>query len=324
MTLRLTPPHIAVLLVHWNRPAETVACVRSLQATGHRGLSITVVDNASEPATVAELAAALPEVRLVRSPVNLGYAGGFNLAVRTVLAPGERRPDYLWLLNNDTLVETDCPLQLVAASERIGPAVLSPKILMADHPDTLWYAGGWADRWLRSHHVGKGEPDDGRYHHERRIPWGSGCSLFAPTWVAETIGPMCEDYFLYLEDVDWCLQAAAAGVPTHYVPQARIHHGVSKTVELLEDRVVWYYGWRNWYLLAFRHGTPLQRAYAASDLASRFVKTGVRLALQPAARHNAMYLARARALQDVAAGRWGQAPFPAGPDATPRPAVVTP
>lgn len=299
-------PRLLVVLVHWNRPDDTVRCVASLRNTSYPALDIWVVDNASAPEALAELESNLQEARIVRSPTNLGYAGGFNLGLSAALA--ETRPDYLWLLNNDTTVAEDCPTRLIEASNRLGPALISPQIILSENHRVLWYAGGRLTWQLRSHHIGRDEENVGQYDSVRQVPWATGCSLFLSRQTLERVGPMDESYFLYLEDVDWCLQAARAGVPSYYVPQARVYHGVSRSVDLLDPRVVVYYAWRNYYRLALRHGNPLQKVAAVWDLATRLVKTAVKLTVMPSARADRSYLARSRALIDALRLRWGPAP----------------
>ncbi len=153
--------------------------------------------------------------------------------------------------------------------------------------------------------MGKGEPDDGRYDTIRPLPWASGCSLFCSAETARRIGPMEESYFLYLEDVDWCLSARRQGIPVYYAPAARIYHGVSVSVRRLDAPHVTYYAWRNYYRLVWRHGSAGHRLLAASDLLSRFAKTAVRLVLFPDFRRDPRYAARTRALIDAARGRYG-------------------
>lgn len=300
-------PSILVLLVQWNRPIETLQCIKSLGKTGYPFLSIYVVDNASGSDAFQILEAEANGISLIRSPINAGYAGGFNLGLQAALT--EEHPDYVWLLNNDTTVAPDCPQQLIQAAIELGPAILSPKILDANNAGHIWYAGGYLDSWLKSHHVGRGDADLGQYDVLRRVPWGSGCSLFFPTSVAARIGPMSEDYFLYLEDVDWCLRASTKGILTYYIPAALVNHGVSKSVELLDSRAVVYYGWRNYYILATRHGSLVQKAHAWCDLFSRLIKTAVKLFIFPSARHDHMYAARTQALLDFLRRRGGPAPF---------------
>src|SRR5262249_47861384 len=146
----------------------------------------------------------------------------------------------------------------------------------------------------------------GRYDTIRRIEWATGCALFASAAAVRRVGRMDERYFLYLEDVDWSLRAQRAGVPIYFVPDVRIYHAVSRSVDRVESPIAWYYGWRNYYLLVESHGGPLQRLVARADLITRLVKTGFRLTLDAAARQDERYRIRAQALLDYSRRRFGE------------------
>jgi GT2 family glycosyltransferase len=301
-------PSVAIILVNWNDAEATNACLDSLAAIPDARARPYVVDNASGDGSPIRIAAAHPEAILLQSAANLGYAGGFNLGRARALADGA---DYLWLLNNDTTVAPDCLAGLLEADRRIGPAVISPKILYQDRPGVIWYAGGALDRALKSSHIGEDEPDRGQHDRLRPVAWATGCSLFCSAEVARRVGPMDERYFLYLEDVDWCLRARDRGVPIYYAPAARVYHAVSRSVGQLPTAMVRYYAWRNYYLLAHRHGRWRCRARAYADLASRLVKIGLRQAFCPAYRRDAWYHARTLGLVDFLLGRFGPGTPPA-------------
>lgn len=299
-------PHIAVIIVNWKGAEATIGCLQSLKQSGHPCLRFIVVDNDSGDGSPARIQAAHPQVELLIAPTNLGYAGGFNLGRAAALAAGA---DYLWLLNNDVAVAPDAAERLVEADREHGPALLSPKILFGSQPNRLWWAGGRFTPDLKSYHIGIGEPDDGRYDRCQSIAWATGCSLFCSAAIARRLGPMDERYFLYLEDVDWSLRAQARGIPIIYVPTARLYHDVSLSATTLQSGQVWYYSWRNYYLLVQQHGGWRQRLGALADLGSRFVKIGTRCLFFPAYRHDAYYQARTRGLLDYVRGRFGARPL---------------
>lgn len=314
-------PQVAVVLVNWNGPNETLACIRSLASSELPVWRIYVVDNASSDDSVERLRQATPEIRLVRAERNLGYAGGFNLAWPTALRDGA---DYIWLLNNDTLVSPTCLRHLLEAAENVGTAVLSPQIRYHDRPDQAWYLGGRLDWRMKTSHL---TDRSGGWGAEglRPVPveWATGCSLFVPGEVLEKIGGMDERYFLYLEDVDWSLTARRKGVGIYTVPQAIIYHSLASSVKRLDPWHLHYYSWRNYYLFAQNHGAWWQRAYAYTDLAVRLAKTVVRLLLFPSYRRDQNYLARSRGLVDFARGRFGEFPAEARPLPSPSQQVAT-
>ena len=119
-------PSVFIVVLNWNGLADTLECVRSLDAIEYQNRTVVVVDNGSANAEADQLEAARPGLIVLRSRENLGYAGGNNLGIRLAL---ERGADYVWLLNNDTIVNPGCVTELVATGERDPQAgILSPVV----------------------------------------------------------------------------------------------------------------------------------------------------------------------------------------------------
>lgn len=298
-------PKVAAILVNWNGWRETIACIESLHQSEVPIWRVYVVDNASSDGSPRRIATSCPRAYVIPSRRNLGYAGAFNLALPVAVRNGA---DYIWLLNNDTLVARSALGHLLRAAGSVGPALLSPQIRFKDRQDQVWYLGGDLDWRLKTHHLTQ----------ESHLPrpaapgifpvrWATGCSLFFKAAMGESAGAMDERYFLYLEDVDWCLKARRNGLEVYCVPDALVFHGLSESVKKLDSWHVHYYAWRNYYLFVANHGRWWQKLYANLDLFSRFLKTAVRLLLFPAYRVDAEYLARTQGLIDHIAGRYGQA-----------------
>lgn len=307
---RADRPLVGVVVVNWNGAQQTLACLHSLQGLAYPSYRVCLVDNGSTDGSPAAIRGAFPAVQVLALAANRGYAGGCNAGIEAARAVGAR---YVWLLNNDTVVEPQALEALVAGAQALGqPAILAPKILVASRPDRLWSAGGKLHRWrLEGEHIGLGE-EESLHNQAGPVAWASGCALFFDLAVVERVGPFDERYFLYLEDLDWCLRARRVGIPTWYLPEARLWHDVSRTVDGLDRRLVRYYAYRNHYLLAFRHAGPLGRALFAAGLAWTFGKIGLRTLFFPRYRRDAYYHARTRGLVDLLRGRLGKAPFPDG------------
>ncbi len=301
---------VGIVVINWNGAQRSAACLRSLlELDGAGDTLVVLVDNGSSDGSVERLAEEFPAVDVLALPENLGYAGACNLGAEYVRRAGAR---YVWLLNNDTIVDRAAlDAQLAAARAEGEPAIVVPKILTSsqERGERIWSAGGtlrwpWFDRGLR----GEGAPA-GDYVDACALPWASGCSLFFSTDVMAAVGPLDERYFMYLEDVDWCLMARHAGVPVRFVPQAIVWHGVSQSVRTLDPRILRYYDCRNYFLLAFRHGGVIGRTWAALRFAITAGKIVARTIASPASRHDSHYHVQTRALVDVARRRWGKAPY---------------
>ncbi len=303
-----------IVVVNWNGAERSAECLRSLLTLDVASDAlITLVDNGSSDGSAHRLQQEFPTVDVLALLVNGGYASACNAGVRHVQ---ERGADYVWLLNNDTIVAPAALAALVSASrEHDGRAIVCPKILRRcdDGFDRIWSAGGalrwpWLERGLR------GQGANPESHNEPgEVPWASGCSLFFAAEVFDIVGPIDQRYFMYQEDVDWCLTARGRGVPVLYEPRARIWHAVSDSVRGLDARITRYYDCRNYFLLVSKHGGAVGRTWAALRFALTAAKIALRTAVSPAHRRDAYYHAQTRALCDAIRGRWGQAPYDDAP-----------
>lgn len=149
---------------------------------------------------------------LIDNGENLGFAAGNNVGLRFALS----QPDmtHVWMLNNDTLVEPDCLHSMMSRIQRVDrPAVCGSLIHFYDQPEVLQAVGG--NRFNRS--TGSAARSEHRFSHEdseldltsieRDLAYISGCSLLVPREFLDSVGLMCEDYFLYYEEIDWFTRA---------------------------------------------------------------------------------------------------------------------
>jgi GT2 family glycosyltransferase len=272
----------------------------------HRDFAVFVVDNGSTENEAVRLAAEFPAIRTVRLPENSGYAAAANAGVRAAAAAGHTA---VLLLNNDTTVADDALLRLEESARTFGQrAIVAP--LITTPSGAVWSAGGslrWP--WVAGEHVGLGaEPSV--FTEPRRVDWASGCALFFAVSAFEAIGDFDERYFLYLEDMDWCLRARRAGYEIWCAPSARISHEVTKTVNAMDPRITRYYAYRNFYLTGLRHAPVRWRVWLAGHLVVSLVKVSARNAFSARHRADSLYNARTRGILDFIRGRTGKAPYP--------------
>lgn len=163
---------------------------------------------------------------LIKSGTNLGYAGGNNIGIRYAL---KREVNYIWILNNDTIVEPDALQFLVDAmysSENIG--MVGSLILYANNPKIIWFAGGSINPWWGcSKHKGMGRNIVNTTFNICESDYLAGCSFLIRSAMIKQIGLMDESYFLYYEDTDWSIRARHAGWIILFNPSSKIYHKVS-------------------------------------------------------------------------------------------------
>ena len=229
---------ISVITLNYNGKSDTLACLNSLRSVKKQDWEVSsiVVDNASTDRALPAIKSEFPEVTVLANKENLGFAGGNNVGVRHALKDGA---DFLFLLNNDTVVSPTALIELVTAAlaEKKG-GIFGPKIYFAKgaetHPErykpgelgkVIWYAGGRLD-WdnVLAFHRGVDEVDVGQYDESVKTAFVSGCAMLVRREVFETVGLFDSRLYLYYEDVDLSVRARKKGYEVLYVPSSRIWH----------------------------------------------------------------------------------------------------
>jgi GT2 family glycosyltransferase len=227
---------LVAVVLSWNGREDTLVALESL-----RGIETVVVDNGSSDGSADAVAERFPELQLVRTGVNLGFAGGNNVGIRRALDLGA---DWVLLVNNDATVEPGLVEALAdATAARPDAGVLACKVLFADS-ERLWYAGAGFDPYLgRSRHRGFGERDEpGALGDTARA---TGAAMAVSRAAIEAAGLLDEEFFLYVEDLEWSLRIREAGFAVVYVPAARVRHRISVAAGGAGSPTTSYYETRN-------------------------------------------------------------------------------
>jgi GT2 family glycosyltransferase len=230
---------IAVVL-NWNGGADTPRALESLA-----GVQTIVVDNGSTDGSDTEVERRFPQVELIRTGTNLGFAGGNNVGVRRAL---ERGADWVLLLNNDAWADPGLPAALErAASERPDAGVLACKVCFEEPADVLMYAGGEVRLRLGygGRQTGWGERDTGQFDELHDVGRATGAAMAVSRMAAERAGLLDEELFAYVEDVEWCLRIRRAGFAVVFVPEAKAWHKGSASTGGAASTANLYYDTRN-------------------------------------------------------------------------------
>jgi GT2 family glycosyltransferase len=228
-------PRFAVSILNWNGVALTRDCLRSVLDSRLQPSTVMVLDNGSRlneaevlqrefriAAPAATTQRTTPRVLVERSDTNLGFARGHN-AVLAALAPDHY--DYIILLNQDAVVDTDCFDKLLTYLEANPQvAVAGPLVLNTD--GTVQSCGADLKRWsgkVVSRYQGETPttvPTEPSY-----VDVVIGNCFVLRRKALEKIGQLDERFFAYYEEADWCLRAQQAAWQCAVVPQAQIRHG---------------------------------------------------------------------------------------------------
>ncbi|MBU4490448.1 MAG: glycosyltransferase family 2 protein [Actinobacteria bacterium] len=218
---------VKVVIVNYNGKRYLGECLASLRLQDFRDFSVLVFDNGSSDGSADLMEREFPEMELVRSPVNLGFAAGNNRAIERVI--GREKVDFIFTLNNDVILDRSCLGRLHEAMSREGPEVWScqPKIFLLKNGKTsgilnnagleIWRDGRTFDRGLN-------QVDRGQFDNETDI-FGTcaGASLYRVS-VLEKVGLFDEDFFAYSEDVDIAWRGRRAGYRSVLCPGAVCYH----------------------------------------------------------------------------------------------------
>ena len=235
---------LVAVVLSWNGREDTLAALESL-----RGIETVVVDNGSTDGSAEAVAERFPDVELIRTGVNLGFAGGNNVGIRRAL---DRGAHWVLLLNNDATAQPGLAEALeAAAAVRPDAGVLACKVLFADS-ERIWYGGAGFNAYVgRSRHAGFGDPDaPGELADVERA---TGTGMAVSRAAIEAAGLLDEELFLYAEDLEWCLRIREAGFAVVYVPDARVRHRVSASSGGAGSPTTSYYETRNMLAVVERH-----------------------------------------------------------------------
>ena len=211
-----------------------------MERSTHADFEVVICENGGHEAWTALNTAVRPDlaggqpVRVIEAPGNIGYAGGVNVCLAA--APDA---DAWWVLNPDAAPQPGAMAALLARLARgdcdaAGCTVYLPGDIVQSH------GGVWQTRIGRAVSIGNGSPLAERPQPaevERRQNYLNGACMMIGRRFMETVGPMREDYFLYCEEVEWCLRALKQGMRLGFAPDALVlHHQGSTTGHVTDIR----------------------------------------------------------------------------------------
>ncbi|WP_438946850.1 glycosyltransferase family 2 protein [Sediminibacterium sp.] len=216
-------PAVAIILINWKSLEVTSDCIVSLKGIQYANYSIVVVDNGSADGSGRALKQLHPEIILIESATNLGFAGGNNLGFRYAL---EHAYDYTIMLNNDTFVEPDFLHHLVdymEAHPEVG--AIQPRIHFNHDRSLVWNGGSYYAKWWGYFYT-KGENKLPNPEHLiiKEVDWITGCAFLLKTSTLEKTGLLAENFFMYSEDVDLSFRIKALGLTLMYHGDSVIYH----------------------------------------------------------------------------------------------------
>ncbi len=249
---------LSIIIINYNGLRDTCELIELLPLED-KSIEVIVVDNASKKDEANLIAQRYPQVRTIRTKMNLGFAGGNNIGI--MAAKGK----YLFLINNDTIFKefTIRPLiDRLKSNVQIG--IVCPKIRFTWSNNPIQFAGyaPLSSLTVRNRSIGFGEEDHGQFDTAHPTPYAHGAAMMIKREAIEKVGLMPEDYFLYYEEIDWSMMFTEAGYEIWYDPACTIYHKESQSTGQ-SSPLRTYYITRNRFLLVKRnwHGLNKYLAY---------------------------------------------------------------
>ncbi len=216
---------IAVVILNWNGRSFLERFLPSVLRNS-ASATVYVADNASTDDSVAFLKSTFPEVQIIETGENLGFAGGYNAALKNL------DEDVFVLLNSDVEVTPNWIepfVELMREDDSI--AACQPKILAHQNKLSFEYAGaagGYIDKYgfpfCRGRLFETLEEDTGQYQDSTEVFWATGACMFVRSSVYNQLGGLDDDFFAHMEEIDLCWRIKRAGYKIMAEPSSVVFH----------------------------------------------------------------------------------------------------
>ena len=229
---------ISIITINYNGLKDTCELMETLPLDD-TSIEVIVVDNASRQDEASVIEQRYPQVKVIRSSENLGFAGGNNLGIEASCGK------YLYFINNDTLLslqgnavantkhgmqpELRYLVERLESDPQIG--MVCPKIRFTWGDNLIQFAGytPLSRVTLRNNAIGFNESDYGQYDTAHPTPYGHGAAMMVRREAIDKAGMMPTCFFLYYEELDWSMMIRRAGYTIWYEPASTIYHKESQT-----------------------------------------------------------------------------------------------
>jgi len=251
-------PKVSIVILNWNGLDDTIECLESLKKITYPNYEVIVVDNGSKGNDVQVLQERFGDyIHLIKNDKNYGFAKGANIGMTYAL--NNSAPDYVLLLNNDTVVDPEFLTEMVKAAQAdLAIGIIGPKTYYYNQPNKIQLTWNRIDLWRgRVFLAGAGEIDRGQHNEDRETDYVPGSCFLVKRETLGKIGLFDAAYFCYGEESDYCMRAKRAGYRLVYYPKAKVWHKVSSTAKKITG-LFEYYSTRNRFWFMKKYATKLQ------------------------------------------------------------------
>lgn len=269
-------PFVYVLTLQWNNPSDTIVFLRSCSELTYPNYRVLVIDNGSTISSIDHIHEQFPEIEIITSPINHGFAGGMNIGIQHAC---QQDAEFLFIVNNDTLFSPDILDQLIQAAGKNNIDIASPAIYYMNPADKIWSLGGLCSNINLEVLQRNLRMDVSQLDEPFRVDFVTGCGMLLSRKCVDKIGAFDERFFMYYEDFDYCLRARSSGLKIMVVPRARMWHRVAGSIGGIYSPPERYHMARASVQFFKKHGTGWRRAVIIPYRTASAIKTLIKLVL---------------------------------------------
>src|SRR6218665_929813 len=239
-------PKVYIVILNYRRSLDTIECLESLLEINYSNYQVLLIDNSEIESPFQTLLdwASLKKIEFdqtdekklnlienqkqfvfVKSEKNKGFASGNNIGLRAIL-DAQRIDSYIWLLNNDTVVDRESlkeQILYMMQNQHSKIGILGSKLIYYFKRDSLQAVGGrFNKKFFISEHIGEGESVTKSKSEFEEIDYVIGASMFTTYQFLKEVGILCEDFFLYYEELDWAYRAKKADWILDWCPDSLV------------------------------------------------------------------------------------------------------
>lgn len=241
-------PYVWIVILTYNNYKDTEDCLKSLCKLRYQRRKVVLVDNGSSDGTPNLVRERFPDVVVIENGQNLGVSAGYNVGFRYALHSGA---DYIFMINNDTVVDHEMLDHLVTATKEPNVGILMPVVYYYDNKQEIWSAGAYYRPFPPAIVMEKCVYQD-RYH---ELQYAISCGLLITRKAFEIVGLFDENFLFLWDDLDFSRRVRNGGLRILQVPQARMWHKVSRTTNP-HSSLFWQTHGESGVIFYRRHGRP--------------------------------------------------------------------
>ena len=237
---------VYIIIINFGTPGYTIKCLDSIRENNHKLFQVVIVDVSNINRSVEKIKQWIENKKdikfvLIKEEENKGFAFANNIGIKYSLKQDDC--EFLWILNNDTVIEKNSLKELIKCYEQKQDKEITgfvgSKIMDYEDNRLIQNVGGTFNKLTGySVLIGMGERDTGQFDNKKiKVDYVIGASMFCHSSLVNKIGLMPEGYFLYYEDIDWCITAQKAGFKNHTCTKSLVYHkqGISTGAKLLTN-----------------------------------------------------------------------------------------